>query len=96
MVGRSYVDQIQKTAKSGKIIRIDRNPISISSQLKNPLCVSGAEEINIDRDENVDFSPLNPKTWSDDSLDFIRSVLRASEFKHDGFVVLFCVENNPG
>ena len=37
MVGRSYVDQIQKTAKSGKILRIDQNPIFKSSQLKNRL-----------------------------------------------------------
>ena len=58
--------------------------------------MAGSEEINIDRDENVEFSATNPKTWSDDSLDFIRSVLKASEFRHDGFVVLFCVENAVG
>ena len=53
----------------------------------------GSEEVNIDHDENSDFDPGNPKTWSDDSLEFIGNVLRTGEFRYDGFVVLFCVAN---
>ena len=53
----------------------------------------GSEEVNIDHDENSDFDPGNPKTWSDDSLEFISNVLRTGEFRYDGFVVLFCVAN---
>ena len=53
----------------------------------------GSEEVNIDHDENSDFDPANPKTWSDDSLEFIGNLLRTGEFRHDGFVVLFCVAN---
>ena len=69
MIGRSFVDKIQKTGKTG------------------------ADEINIDKDENVEFGANNPKSWSDESTDFIKSILKASEFNFDGFVVLFCVEN---
>jgi hypothetical protein len=69
MVGRSFVDKIQK----GK----DKN-----------------EEINLNHDENLEFDPNNPRTWSDDSLDFVKSVLKANEFNYDGFVVLFCIANN--
>ena len=53
----------------------------------------GSEEVNIDHDGNSDFDPGNPKTWSDDSLEFIGHVLRTGEFRYDGFVVLFCVAN---
>ena len=53
-----------------------------------------SEEINLNRDENLEFDPNNPRTWSDESLDFIQSVLKANEFNFDGFVVLFCVANN--
>ena len=53
----------------------------------------GSEEINLDRDDNLEFDPMNPKSWSEDSLDFVKSVLKASEFHYDGFVVLFCVKN---
>ena len=52
------------------------------------------EEINLNHDENLEFDPVNPRTWSDESLDFITSVLKASEFNYDGFIVLFCVPNN--
>ena len=52
------------------------------------------DEVNLNRDENCDFDPNNPRTWSDESLDFIKSVLKANEFNFDGYVVLFCVANN--
>ena len=52
------------------------------------------EEINLNRDENLEFDPNNPRTWSDESLEFIHSLLKANEFNFDGFVVLFCVANN--
>ena len=52
------------------------------------------EEINLNHDENLEFDPVNPRTWSDESLEFIHSVLKANEFNFDGFVVLFCVANN--
>lgn len=69
LVGRSFVDRIQKGKEK-------------------------SEEINLNRDENSEFDPNNPRTWSDESLDFIQSVLKASEFRYDGFIVLFCVPNN--
>ena len=53
-----------------------------------------SEEINLNHDENLEFDPNNPRTWSDESVDFIKSVLKANEFNFDGFVVLFCVANN--
>lgn len=52
------------------------------------------DEVNLNRDENCEFDPNNPRTWSDESLDFIKSVLKANEFNFDGYVVLFCVANN--
>ena len=52
------------------------------------------DEVNLNRDENLDFDPNNPRTWSDESCDFIKSVLKANEFSFDGYVVLFCVANN--
>lgn len=52
------------------------------------------EEINLNRDENLEFDPNNPRTWSDESLDFIKSVLKANEFNYDGYIILFCVANN--
>lgn len=69
LIGRSFVDKIQK----GK---------------------QGTEEINLDHDENSEFDALNPKTWSEDSTDFLASLLKASEFQYDGYVVLFCVAND--
>ncbi|TRY71101.1 hypothetical protein TCAL_15030 [Tigriopus californicus] len=69
LIGRSFVDKIQK----GK---------------------QGTEEINLDHDENSEFDALNPKTWSEDSTDFLASLLKASEFPYDGYVVLFCVAND--
>ena len=54
-----------------------------------------SEEVNIDHDENSEFDPQNPKTWSEESLDFLGSILKASDFTFDGFVVLFCVANDP-
>lgn len=69
VVGRSFVDKIQKAKQ-------------------------GAEEINIDHDENLEFDANNPKTWSDESVDFVKSILKANEFAYDGFVVLFCVAND--
>ncbi len=48
----------------------------------------------MDRDDQLDFDSMNPKSWSEDSLDFVKSVLKASEFHYDGFVILFCVKNN--
>lgn len=56
---------------------------------------SGSEEVNIDHDENSEFEPTNPKTWSNDSLEFIESLLKANEFAFDGYVILFCVANDP-
>ena len=53
-----------------------------------------SDEINLDHDENLEFDPNNPRTWSEETFDFIKSVLKANEFTYDGFVVLFCVANN--
>ena len=61
---------------------------------KIPKGKQGSEEINLDHDENSEFDPKNPKTWSDESLEFIGSILKATEFHFDGFVVLFCVAND--
>ena len=60
---------------------------------KIPKGKQGSEEINLDRDESSEFDPNNPKTWSDESLEFIGSILKATDFHYDGFVVLFCVAN---
>ncbi len=54
----------------------------------------GSEEVNLDHDENLEFDPGNPKTWSEDSLEFVESLLRAAQFRFDGFVVLFCLAND--
>ncbi len=51
-----------------------------------------SEEINLDHDENSEFDANNPRTWSEDSLGFVQSLLKAAEFHFDGFVVLFCVK----
>jgi hypothetical protein len=42
----------------------------------------GSEEVNIDHDENSEFDPGNPKTWSDESIEFVESLLKASEFRN--------------
>jgi len=56
---------------------------------------AGCEEVSLEWcDESGDFSTANPRTWSEDGLDFIKSMLKAAEFRYDGFVVLFCVEND--
>ena len=34
------------------------------------------------------------QTWSDESFDFVKSILKASEFNYDGYCVLFCVNND--
>lgn len=54
-----------------------------------------SDEVNLDHDENSDFDPTNPRTWSEDTVGFVRGLLRAAEFRFDGFVVLFCVEADP-
>ena len=54
-----------------------------------------AEEINLDHDENSEFDPLNPRSWSEDTLGFVRNLLQAAEFRFDGVVVLFCVQCDP-
>ena len=61
---------------------------------KIPKSKDKSDEINLNHDENCDFDANNPRTWSDESTDFVKSVLKANEFSFDGFVVLFCVANN--
>ena len=51
--------------------------------------------MSLEQDECGDFDPLKPRTWSDESAQFIPTLLKAAEFRHDGFVVLFCVESDP-
>ena len=53
----------------------------------------GGDEINIDKDDNLNFDVANPRSWSEDSLGLIRTYLKALQFSCDGFVVLFCVKN---
>ena len=53
----------------------------------------GGDEINIDKDDNLNFDVSNPRSWSEDSLALIRTYLKALQFSCDGFVVLFCVKN---
>ena len=38
---------------------------------------AGSDELDLDRDEGAEFDPDNPRTWSDESLAFVRSLLRA-------------------
>ena len=53
----------------------------------------GGDEINIDKDDNLNFDVSNPRSWSEDSLGLIRTYLKSLQFSCDGFVVLFCVKN---
>ena len=53
----------------------------------------GGDEINIDKDDNLNFDTSNPRSWSEESLSLIRTYLKALQFSCDGFVVLFCVKN---
>jgi hypothetical protein len=34
------------------------------------------------------------QTWSDETFDFVKAVLKAGDFRYDGYVILFCVTND--
>ena len=62
--------------------------------MNNRLKVFENDEVNLNRNEEVDFDTNIPRIWSVESLDFIKSVLKVNEFSYHEFVVLFCVADN--
>ena len=54
-----------------------------------------SEEINLNRDENLEFDPNNPRTWSDESLEFIhRFVEFFANYPLNGFYNQECFTNS--